>query len=158
MLLLKYIPVNVADGATDDHSWQEETCWDVDTVGDGHQEVPGEEEDEHVCGIDNDTATHDVLDDFTFRTPENGCHRTILVVCAPSSMERLCIAQSQVSSTSFVNTGSCFVSFRAVWRTARDGGVVQEAVGSSPVVFRISEVLAGRDWWVVKTKIIASFF
>jgi len=63
----------VPDSAADDHSWQEETCRDVDAIGDGHQEVPGEKEDGHIVGIDDDTAAHDVLDDFTFRTPENSC-------------------------------------------------------------------------------------
>jgi len=71
--LLKLIPVDVANSTTDDHSWQEETSWDIDTIGDGHQEVPGEEEDEHVLSIDDNTTAHNVLDDFTFRTPENSC-------------------------------------------------------------------------------------
>ena len=73
MPLLKLVPIDVSHSATDDHSWQEEARWDVDAIGDGHQEVPREEEDKHVFSIDDDTAAHDVLDDLTFRTPENGC-------------------------------------------------------------------------------------
>jgi hypothetical protein len=57
--------------ATNNHSWQKETCWDIDTISDGHQDVPREEEDSHVSSINDDTTTHNVLDNFTFRTPEN---------------------------------------------------------------------------------------
>jgi hypothetical protein len=147
----------MADGATDDHSWQEEACWDVDAIGDGHQEVPGEEEDEHVFGIDDNTAAHNVLDDFTFRTPENSCQWTVLIRWAPSLMERFFIAQSQVSSASFVKIGSCLVSFRALWRTVF-GLSKQETVHCASVMFHVREELAASNRWEVKTKIIASFF
>lgn len=63
----------MSDRTTDDHSRQKETCWYVDTIGDSHQDVPGEEEDSHVSGINDNTTTHNVLDNFTFRTPEDGC-------------------------------------------------------------------------------------
>lgn len=63
----------MSDGAANDHSRQEETRWNVDAIGDCHQEVPREEEDGHVCCIDDYATAHNVLNDFTFRTPENSC-------------------------------------------------------------------------------------
>ena len=90
--------VEIADSASDDHAWQEESCWDVGSIGQNSEGVPHTEEDDHgpVGWIDG--VAHNVLDDVTLSCPEVGSKGVELWpvnVVAPSLVDLVKLSRGQ---------------------------------------------------------------
>lgn len=79
------VRVNFSKGTTDDHTGQEETGWNLSTVGNDGPKVPDAAEYYNLTERAKDTLTQNVPDKATFRLPEETDEWVELsIVMAPS--------------------------------------------------------------------------
>lgn len=80
---------DIAHGASDDHTWQEETSWHKCSVRGNREQVPSEEKEEHVPILYFDFLIHNVSDDVTLGRQEQTEVWVELAVAAPATVHSI---------------------------------------------------------------------
>jgi hypothetical protein len=82
------VRVNLSEGASDNHSWQKESSWDICTVSNDGEEVPHAPEDDHLRKRTHDTLAQNISNQASFCLPKDGSKGVkFIFILAPSLID-----------------------------------------------------------------------